>query len=106
MQLSRPLHDPLAASPGGALHLSEAEEGEGGAGGGDASTSGDPLASAYTPGGGFDFSDVGVEVGVGAGGEQGGGWEGGLPVWEATFGAECVSLNALGEVVRWYVAAK
>jgi hypothetical protein len=105
MQLSRPLHDPLAAAPGAALHVGEAEEGEGGVGAGDGSTCEDP-ASSYTPGGGFDFSDVGVGVGAGAGGDQGGGWEGGLPVWEATYGAECVSLNALGEVVRWYVAAK
>ena len=32
--------------------------------------------------------------------------EEGLPVYEETFGAECVSVNALGEVVCWCVAAK
>jgi hypothetical protein len=79
---------------------------------------------------GYDFSVVAEGVGLGGGlggdagsgdkflskrggsvgrggGVGGGGVDGGrLPVYAGTFGADCVSVNAVGEVVRWGVVVR
>lgn len=102
MQLARPLHDPLAADDSEAGQAPQ-RHADAMAKGALADADSPAQARAYTPGAEFDFADIGVGLGGTAAGDgcRRDGWEGGLPAWEGTFGAECVSLNALGEVLRW-----
>ena len=113
MQLSRPLHDPLAY----AVDQGQDEDSDPG---GTGETMGDAAATeAYMPGASCDFSDAGglAQASASTGKTRGeacrgarGGmacWRGAaLPLCEATCRAECVSVNALGEVVRWFVVPR
>ena len=90
MHLSRPLHDPLADLVDGSSEATEA--------------TGDAIEERpYVPGASFDFSEQGGLHRAPARVPRPSCGAGALPVYLPTLSAECVSVNAVGDVVRWGV---